>query len=264
MRVVEVAVQAQEKVVDGTGTSFPKKYFGPAADGFSELWSGTAAAGFDELRLGQFVSLIRNPAFPCVGAKSAIGRGTYRIGLHDAMGTASATGTLYEHLRRFVAEQDSERGTLPPPFTTYAAIFDGPFIGSEVEAHNLIWTQLQMLRDIDSVSNPYALDASSEVENPNFAMSVCRRAFFVVGLNPCASRWSRRFAYPALVFNAHFQFQELRKRNIFGKIQLEIRNRDVRLQKSLNPNLSDHGTVSEALQYSGMPVSDIRRCPFHE
>ncbi|MBS0273915.1 MAG: YqcI/YcgG family protein [Proteobacteria bacterium] len=239
----------------------PPRYFEPSAEGHREASTGNTATGFDQLRLGQLVSLIENPAFPCVGAKSAFGRRTYRAGLLGMMATIETTEHLYEHLKQFIKEQDSKE--LTPPFTTYAAIFEAPIVRSESETHEMVWKQLQMLHEVDALSHKYAPNVSSHVDDKDFAFSVCGRPFFIVGLNPFATRWSRRFAYLTLVFNAHFQFEELRKRNVFNKIQSEIRTRDVKLQGSLNPNLSDHGMASEALQYSGMELDDVRKCPFH-
>jgi FPC/CPF motif-containing protein YcgG len=46
-------------------------------------------------------------------------------------------------------------------------------------------------------------------------------------------------------------------------VQEVIRNRERNLQGNLNPNLADFGTRSEARQYSGRPVEEGWRCPFH-
>jgi FPC/CPF motif-containing protein YcgG len=42
-----------------------------------------------------------------------------------------------------------------------------------------------------------------------------------------------------------------------------VREREIALQGSLNPNLADFGERSEARQYSGRAVEDQWRCPFH-
>jgi len=46
-------------------------------------------------------------------------------------------------------------------------------------------------------------------------------------------------------------------------VQEVIRDRERNLQGNLNPNLADFGTRSEARQYSGRPVEEEWRCPFH-
>ena len=42
-----------------------------------------------------------------------------------------------------------------------------------------------------------------------------------------------------------------------------IRNRDEKLQGSINPMMRDFGQGSEARQYSGRAVNDEWKCPFH-
>ncbi len=46
-------------------------------------------------------------------------------------------------------------------------------------------------------------------------------------------------------------------------MQEVIRDRERNLQGDLNPNLADFGTRSEARQYSGRPMEEQWRCPFH-
>lgn len=52
---------------------------------------------------------------------------------------------------------------------------------------------------------------SSDPDDPHFSLSFGGEAFFVVGLHPNASRPARRFSRPAMIFNLHDQFEELRK-----------------------------------------------------
>jgi FPC/CPF motif-containing protein YcgG len=65
-----------------------------------------------------------------------------------------------------------------------------------------------------------------------------------------------------MVFNVHAQFERLREERLFERMQETIRSRDLKLQGSLNPNLSDFGKQSEAKQYSGRPVEKEWKCPF--
>jgi FPC/CPF motif-containing protein YcgG len=64
-----------------------------------------------------------------------------------------------------------------------------------------------------------------------------------------------------LAFNAHRQFQELRARGQFERMQEVVRERDAALEGEINPNLSDWGTHTEARQYSGREVEDGWVCP---
>ena len=93
-------------------------------------------------------------------------------------------------------------------------------------------------------------------------MSFGGEAFFVVGLHPHASRPARRFERPAMVFNLHDQFEQLRAQGRYDKLSKAILSRDVELAGTPNPMLEEHGIVSAARQYSGRAVSDEWRCPF--
>jgi FPC/CPF motif-containing protein YcgG len=64
------------------------------------------------------------------------------------------------------------------------------------------------------------------------------------------------------VFNPHAQFERLRSAGHFERLQRAIRDREMALQGSLNPNLADFGELSEARQYSGRPTESEWRCPF--
>jgi len=206
-----------------------------------------------------FRALVLNPAFSCVGAKSAIRRGSYRFGLYAEMGSSGATAGLARDLFDFVEGQDSLNGE----FSTFVACFERP-VGIDEEGFEwLLWAQLQRLHEQDRRHHFWDSSVSPNPEDPKFAFSFAERAFFVVGLHAASSRFARRFAWPTLVFNAHHQFDKLRTDGRYDRFQEVIRNRERDLQGSLNPNLADFGTSSEARQYSGRPVQEGWRCPFH-
>ncbi|HSP45414.1 MAG TPA: YqcI/YcgG family protein, partial [Chthoniobacterales bacterium] len=62
--------------------------------------------------------------------------------------------------------------------------------------------------------------------------------------------------------NPHEQFERLRADGKWKRMQETIRSRDVELQGSINPMLSDFGEQSEARQYSGRAVEDDWKAPF--
>lgn len=86
---------------------------------------------------------------------------------------------------------------------------------------------------------------------------------FVVGLHPASSRLSRRFQWPTLVFNPRSQFERLRETGRFERLRGAVREREIALQGTLNPNLADFGEQSEARQYSGRATEQEWQCPFH-
>ena len=131
----------------------------------------------------------------------------------------------------------------------------------EAEWERVVWEQLQSLHEIDRTD--WDATVSSDPTDSNFSFSFAGTGFFVVGLHQGASRLSRQFAWPTMVFNVHGQFERLREEGHFERMQSTIRARDLKLQGSLNPNLSDFGKQSEAKQYSGRPVEKEWKCPFH-
>jgi FPC/CPF motif-containing protein YcgG len=205
-----------------------------------------------------FRALVLNPAFSCVGARSAIRRGNYRFGLYWQMGSPAATAGLARDLFDFAREQADLGGE----FSTFVASFEGPSGVGEDEFEGLLWAQLQQLHEEDRRHHGYAPSVSPDPEDADFAFSFAERAFFVVGLHSASSRFARRFAWPTLVFNAHRQFERLREEGRYSRLQETIRLRERDLQGRLNPNLAEFGTISEARQYSGRPAEPEWRCPF--
>jgi uncharacterized protein len=223
------------------------------------LPSGAPTPPLMEFVHDSFRALVLNSRFTCVGAKAAIRRGAYRVGLYDALGSIGATAGLARDLFSFVEEQEKIGGT----FTTFVASFAGPNVADEADFERLLWAQLQLLHKEDRRHHRWAPCVSSDSEDPEFAFSFAERAFFVVGLHPASSRFARRFAWPTLVFNPHHQFDRLREEGRYARMQEVIRSRERKLQGSLNPNLADFGVRSEARQYSGRPAEEGWRCPFH-
>ena len=148
-------------------------------------------------------------------------------------------------------------------FSTFVACFKGPVGLGEEKFERLLWAQLQRLHEEDRHYHYWNSHVSSDPEDSQFAFSFAGRAFFVVGLHSASSRFARRFAWPTLVFNAHQQFEKLRREGRYVRVQEVIRDRERNLQGDINPNLADFGTRSEARQYSGRQMEEQWRCPFH-
>jgi FPC/CPF motif-containing protein YcgG len=202
---------------------------------------------------------IRNPEFPCLGAKGAIRQGGCRVGLYGALGSSHETDRLAIDLAAFADSLDDNDAGL----TAFAAVFPESHPGNEVEFEREMWQQLQWLHERDELRGQWAEDASDDPAKPDFSFSFNSRSFFIIGLNPASSRIARRFGMPALVFNPRSQFDGLRATGRFEPLKEAIRKRDLALQGELNPNLADFGERSEARQYSGRKVEDEWQCPFH-
>ena len=202
----------------------------------------------------RFRAFVSAREFPCVGAKSAMNRDRMEFAVLGELGSQDSAMALLRELTEYSARHP-QPGVEP---VSLVALFHGE-VGSEDEFHDKLWAQLQALHDLDSADHSWAEGVSSDPQSSQFSFSVARRAFFVVGLHPKASRLARRAPAPALVFNFHDQFEALRAVGRYDKLQAAIRERDIALQGSINPVLARFGEGSEALQYSGKPTSG---CPF--
>lgn len=219
---------------------------------------GGPVTPLEEFVHGSLRALVLNPKFSCVGAKAAIRRGNYRTGFYGTMGAHGAVAGLARDLFEFVEDLPS----IGDDFTTFVASFGGPNVADEIDFERLLWAQLQGLYEQDRLHHGWDPAVSADPEDSDFSFSFAGRAFFVVGLHPASSRYARRFAWPTLVFNVHEQFERLREGGRFARLREVIRAREIELQGSLNPNLSDFGELPEARQYSGRPVDEGWRCPF--
>ena len=207
----------------------------------------------------QFIATVQQPAFPCVGAKSALGRGRMDILVARDLRSAWDDLRILPALTATVAKYRAEREV----FRTLVVLFEGPEGLSEEAFEANLWARAQSLSDKDQwVGNRPDPSVSSDPEDPHFSLSFAGEAFFVVGLHPHASRPARRFATPVMVFNLHDQFEVLRQQQRYEKLRSSILQRDEALAGSMNPMLARHGEISEARQYSGRAVGADWKCPF--
>jgi uncharacterized protein len=207
-----------------------------------------------------FMTFVQRPDFPCVGAKSAVSAGSYCVRAYDRLAHPHSSERLAVDLRHF---QNSElRATAA--YATFVAIFRAPRVINEEAFEVLLWSQLQQLHDIDCARYDWDDSVSSNPADPHFSFSFAGKAFYVVGMHPTSSRLARRFAFPAMIFNPHEQFERLRNEGHWRKMQATIRERDMALQGNINPMLSDFGETSEARQYSGRAVADDWSPPFEK
>jgi FPC/CPF motif-containing protein YcgG len=222
----------------------------------------TAETGEEAPKLAQRVhdalrALVLDPEYPCVGSRSVINQGSYRFGMYDEMNTPAATAGLAHDLFEFVLEQPEIGGE----FSSFIACFDAPKALEPEEFEKRLWEQLGALHELDREHHTWDPSVSSDPADPQFSFSFAGRAFFVVGLSPAGERWARTFPWPTLVFNAHFQFEELRESEQFERMRDVIRQRDAEIEGGTNPNLADFGEHTEARQYAGREAGEDWRCP---
>ena len=204
-----------------------------------------------------FRSFVEDDRFSCVGAKGAFASGGYRFAMYDGFPSKDGTHGLARDLTAFVAELPY----MTARYRTFVAVFNDVTFNEE-SFERRMWEQLQALHEVDSKHFSWDTRVANDPADPRFAFSIAEHGFFIVGMHPAASRVSRRFALPALVFNSRHQFEALKETGHFSKIQELVRERERELQGSLNPNLAPYGAVSEARQYSGRRIPERWRCPF--
>jgi FPC/CPF motif-containing protein YcgG len=210
-----------------------------------------------EARFQQFV---RDRDFPCVGAKSALGRGTLKTIVCRSIASAWDDLRIHEELRRWAESYRRKPGL----FRSLAVIFEGPDDLDETAFEQVLWKRIQSVTDKDVWRGlPADERVSSNPADPHFSLSFGGEAFFVVGLHPRASRPARRFNHPVMVFNLHDQFETLRAEGRYDSLRQSILERDRQLAGSINPMLARHGETSEARQYSGRRIDEGWVCPFH-
>jgi FPC/CPF motif-containing protein YcgG len=214
----------------------------------------------DHVLVDRFRDFVRDSAFPCVGAKSALSREQMQFIVARDITSAWDDLRIYAGLHNFAARYQAE----PTLFQSFVVLFEGPTDLSEEAFEKNLWSRAESLTDKDAWhGQKYDRRVSPDVESPHFSLSFGGEAFFIVGLHPHASRPARRFQVPALVFNLHDQFEQLREAGRYEKLRGAILERDVALAGSINPMLKRHGEMSEASQYSGRAVSGDWRCPFN-
>jgi FPC/CPF motif-containing protein YcgG len=206
-----------------------------------------------------FRAFVSDPRFPCLGGASVVRRRTYRLRVYRALGSAQSAAPLARDLAVFV--RDTPADTSVP--RAFVAVFPERSPYSELGFEHRLWAQLQLLHERDDPVAGWDDTVSANPDEPRFSFSFAGRAFFVVGLHERSSRLARRFRWPALVFNPHSQFEQLRAEGRYARYQALIRERDIALQGSLNPNLADFGERSAARQYSGRATEAEWQCPFH-
>lgn len=205
-----------------------------------------------------FHLFIRNDFFPCVGAKGALAMDNIRIMVAEHFDRSDDDKKILSFAYNFINEyRETNNG-----FHSLVIIFKEPVNIDEEVFEEMMWERLQSLRGLDAIQFAYDTRVSSDPTSPSFSFSLMEEAFFIIALHPFSSRMARRFSYPALVFNPHAQFEELRRTGGYERMKKMVRKRDIELSGSINPMLTDFGTASEVFQYSGREHNDQWKCPF--
>jgi FPC/CPF motif-containing protein YcgG len=204
-----------------------------------------------------YLNFIGSKDFPCIGARVALAKDQVECMVARSMACPAddeaILSFLYDFTDRYRCSTDH--------FHSAVIIFEGPGRINEEIFETLLWQRLQAISDMDAARFGYDRRVSADPSSPDFSFSLKEEAFFVIGMHPGSSRAARRFDHPALVFNPHAQFEEMKKTAKYEKIKQAVRKRDIAFSGSINPMLTDHGKSSETLQYSGKNYTEPLRCP---
>jgi uncharacterized protein len=206
-----------------------------------------------------FRNMVQSPEFPCVGAKAALSKAQMDILVCRDITSGWDDLRIHPALLEVIDRYEVDNRI----FRTLVVIFEQSPALCEAAFEDALWQRVQSLADKDDWQGfPVDDSVSADPDSPHFSLSFGGKAFFVVGMHPASSRPARRFAHPALVFNLHDQFEQLRAEGRYEKLRNAIIDRDVALAGVPNPMLARHGTVSEARQYSGREVDNDWACPY--
>ncbi len=204
-----------------------------------------------------YFAFLANKEFPCVAARAALKKDHIRVFVADHMACPKDDRSIIEFMYSFV---DEFRGSTSL-FHSAVVIFKGPDIFNEQMFDQLLWQRLQSFANIDTEQFNYDKRVSSDPNSKEFSFSIKEEAFYIIGLHLASNREARRFKYPALVFNPHQQFVDLRNSNKYEKMKKIVRQRDTIYSGSVNPMLEDFGQSSEVFQYSGRKYDESWQCP---
>ncbi len=202
-------------------------------------------------------AFLTDKSFPCVAARAAVAKQQLQCFTAGHMACPKDDKAILQFLYDFISSFRSATH----PFHSAAAIFQAPGDATEQAFDALMWQRLQAISDLDAEHFTYDKRVNANASAPDFSFSLMEEAFFIIGLHPNSSRPARRFSYPALIFNPHAQFEQLKAANQYSKMKLIVRRRDTAYSGSVNPMLQDFGEASEVMQYSGMQYDRNWQCP---
>jgi FPC/CPF motif-containing protein YcgG len=207
----------------------------------------------------EYRRFLRLRGFPCIGAKAALSRDHVKCMVAADMSNGQDDEKILSFIYQFV---DSYRNS-NESFHSAAVIFSNPELPSESEFETMFWSRLNSLGDLDRKKYTHDKRVDSDPSSSKFSFSLKEEAFFIIGLHPSSSRKSRRFNYPAIIFNPHGEFERLKRAGRYDSMKKVVRRRDELYSGSVNPMLKDFGEAPEVFQYSGKQYDSTWKCPLH-
>lgn len=206
-----------------------------------------------------FTKHITDQRFPCIAARSAVNSQNVSFLEAGHIACPHDDEPILDFLYKFV----SRYRAAPHELCSAVVLFNQPQTLTEDLFDMLLWKRLQALHDLDRLQHKYDDRVSHDPQSAAFSFSIGKEAFFIIGMHPASSRPARAFSHPAIVFNPHAQFEQLRADQRYDKIKAVVRKRELRTVGSINPMLSDFGERSETFQYSGRQHTANWQCPLN-
>lgn len=207
----------------------------------------------------EYKGFLRARDFPCIGAKAAASKNHVRCFVASDMASPDDDERMLRFIYQFV---DSYRKSIDT-FHSAAIIFKKPLPITEEEFEDMFWLRLNSLIAFDRNNYNHDRRVDANPQSSMFSFSLKEEAFFIIGLHPSSSRKARRFAYPAIVFNPHEEFERLKRTGKYEPMKKTVRRRDELYSGSVNPMLTDFGEAPEVIQYSGKQYDSTWKCPLH-
>jgi len=170
----------------------------------------------------EFLNYIDSKDFACIGAKAALSKKQIQCFVADNMACPKEDPGILNFLYKFIDDYRNANVL----YYSAVVIFRGPGFINDEQFDNLMWQRLQSLSDFDSANYNYDRRVDADPSSPHFSFSLKEESLFIIGLHPASSRPLRRFSYPALVFNPHLQFEQLRQSGRYEKMKQVVRKRE--------------------------------------
>lgn len=205
----------------------------------------------------EYKEYINNKEFACVAAKAALARQQIQCMVAGHMACPKDDTAILKFMYDFI---DTYRSSTEL-YHSAVVVFEPSGITNEEGFDALLWQRLQSLSRLDAEAYGYDKRVEANPDSPKFSFSLKEESFFIIGLHPNSSRAVRQFKYPALVFNPHQQFEQLKETHKYDSLKKVVRKRDLSVSGSVNPMLEDFGEASEVYQYSGRQYDNQWKCP---
>jgi len=124
---------------------------------------------------------VGDAAFPCLGAKSALARGTLKVLACHSLCSTWDDLRIHRELLGWAIDYASQ----PEGLRSLAVVFEGPLDLDEAAFERAMWNRIQSFADKDHwLGLPYDARVSADPDDPHFSLSFGGEAFFVIGLHP--------------------------------------------------------------------------------